>query len=493
MDPTLEHKIVACPTLPSLPAVALEVVALCRKEDLEVGEVVALIERDPALAAKVLRVSNSASVAARSKVATLSRALALLGTNTVLTLALSFSLVREGRRAGGQGSVHASYWHRALLCAIAARALAPDLGLDPEELFLASLLQDLGVLALLEALPGEYAQVVAEAGGDHARLVLLERARLGTDHAEVSAFLAARWNLPDLVVETARGSHDPALAGAGPELARAVACVHLAGLLAEVWTGAEPDGAQGAAERHLGLDTAALGAALERMASAILDAAGDFEVKLGTAAEVEDALDRANEALALLSARADRSSLDAERAAAVLETETRSLAERATHDALTGVLNRAELERVAQSAFERAVERGAPLTIAFCDIDHFKLVNDQHGHAAGDRVLAGVARAIAGAARPGDAVARWGGEEFVVVLPDLSARSARAVAERIRRAVEDERLEEGGGPLKVTISVGQATHAPGAPFEGAAALLAAADGCLYEAKRGGRNRVVGRG
>jgi HD-like signal output (HDOD) protein len=140
MDAQLGKRILACPTLPSLPAVAVEVVQLCQREEIDLKQVVSLLERDPALAAKILRIANSVSVAARSQVRTLTRALTLLGTNSVLTLALSFSLVSARRRTSRNGFDHDRYWRRALLSALGARLLAEELRLDPEELFLAALL-----------------------------------------------------------------------------------------------------------------------------------------------------------------------------------------------------------------------------------------------------------------------------------------------------------------------------------------------------------------
>jgi diguanylate cyclase (GGDEF)-like protein len=490
MDPLLEKRILACPSLPSLPAVALEVVSLCRKDDLDLREVAALIERDPALASKVLRVANSVSIGARSKVTTLSRALTLLGTNTALTLALSFSLVRSRSRTRG-GFDHDAYWRRALLCALAARTLAAGQQLDGEELFLAALLQDLGMLVLDAVEPRRYAALVAASGG-HAALAAAERAAFGADHAEVSAFLAARWGLPPLVVETSRGSHDPAAAAGPPELVPAVAVVHVASHLAEVWTGAPADAARDAAARHLGMDGPALHSALAETAVEIPQAASDYDLALRDPEDIEAVLDAAKETLALISARAEASAREAEHAAEALAAENRGLEESARQDPLTGVLRRGPLEDLLHSAFAGAQERREPLTVAFCDVDRFKAVNDAHGHAAGDRVLAGVARAISSALRAGDAVARWGGEEFVVLMPGTPSGPARDVAERIRRAVEAQAVEGGGAPLRVTISIGQATHDARTPFVGPGALVDAADACLYEAKRGGRNRVVAR-
>jgi diguanylate cyclase (GGDEF)-like protein len=295
------------------------------------------------------------------------------------------------------------------------------------------------------------------------------------------------------VVETARGSHDPSRA-ADPDaaLAAAVARVHVAGALADVWGGAPVSRALDAGRAHLGLEETAVHELVARMGGEIPAVAADFEVALTSPAEIHGVLERAKEALVLLSARSEQTTREAVQAAETLAAANRDLAERSRRDALTGVLSRAQLDRVISRAFAGAADRGTPLTVAFCDIDLFKRVNDAHGHAAGDRVLAGVASAIARGLRPGDAVGRFGGEEFVVVLPDTDAPHARQVAESIRREVEAAVHAVPGAPsLRVTVSIGHATHPPGEPGS-TAALLAAADACLYEAKRTGRNRVVGR-
>jgi diguanylate cyclase (GGDEF)-like protein len=247
------------------------------------------------------------------------------------------------------------------------------------------------------------------------------------------------------------------------------------------------------AQLHLGLDETATHELVARMGAEIPAVAADFEVTLTSAADVRAVLDRAKEALVVLSARSEQAIREAVQAAETLAAENRDLAQRSRRDPLTRVLSRAQLDRVIARAFAGAADRGLPLTVAFCDVDLFKRVNDTHGHAAGDRVLAGVASAIGRAVRPGDALGRFGGEEFVVVLPDTDAPRAGEVAERIRREVEAAAHEVAGGPaLRVTISIGHATHRPG-DGDGPAALLSAADACLYEAKRAGRNRVVGRG
>jgi diguanylate cyclase (GGDEF)-like protein len=137
------------------------------------------------------------------------------------------------------------------------------------------------------------------------------------------------------------------------------------------------------------------------------------------------------------------------------------------------------------------VRFGQPLSLLFCDIDHFKKVNDTYGHATGDKVLVAVARAIETSARQLDVVGRYGGEEFVMVLPDTQSKGAMVVAERIRASVEGLAFSIGNDhPMRVTISVGVATHGEAWMSGNVGDLLAAADAALYAAKRGGRNRSV---
>src|SRR6185295_13186320 len=140
-------------------------------------------------------------------------------------------------------------------------------------------------------------------------------------------------------------------------------------------------------------------------------------------------------------------------------------------------------------------ERSA-LTCLMIDVDHFKRINDGHGHLAGDEVLQQVARRIGGAVRGSDVAARYGGEEFVILLPGTGEEAAGMLAERIRRAVADEDfgITSSAEPLSVTVSIGVAEHRTEGQTENLDAagdrLLARADAALYEAKAGGRNRTA---
>jgi two-component system, cell cycle response regulator len=166
-----------------------------------------------------------------------------------------------------------------------------------------------------------------------------------------------------------------------------------------------------------------------------------------------------------------------------------ALREQATTDSLTGIANRRTILETLGRELERSRRAGTSCAVVFVDLDHFKRVNDTHGHAAGDAVLRQAASTMRSTLRPYDLLGRYGGEEFVVVLPGCDAAGARAVAERLRGTVSAAPTVVGELSLSVTCSVGVAVGggASGADRE---RLLAAADAALYRAKEAGRDRVV---
>ncbi len=158
-------------------------------------------------------------------------------------------------------------------------------------------------------------------------------------------------------------------------------------------------------------------------------------------------------------------------------------------DTLTGLYNRRYASSHLSTLIEQARTSGKSLGLLLVDIDHFKSVNDTHGHAVGDEVLRAVANRLSRHLRGFDTVARWGGEEFVVVMPEANLQVASSVAERLRRKVASGPVAVSNGTIEltVTVSIGVAVTGPGA--ETMDTLLHAADAAMYAAKRGGRNRV----
>ncbi|MDR3470572.1 MAG: GGDEF domain-containing protein [Devosia sp.] len=161
--------------------------------------------------------------------------------------------------------------------------------------------------------------------------------------------------------------------------------------------------------------------------------------------------------------------------------------EAAAIDALTGIANRRRLLEGGERLLSRCRDARAPLSIVMFDLDHFKLINDNLGHEVGDRVLRGFAQTVQATIRPTDLFGRYGGEEFVLVMPNVSIETAWAIADRARQQFALDYKFIDGRPLGATVSAGVALAGPDETLDKA---IVAADGAMYLAKKGGRNRVA---
>ncbi|BAO63777.1 MULTISPECIES: GGDEF domain-containing protein [Pseudomonas] len=159
----------------------------------------------------------------------------------------------------------------------------------------------------------------------------------------------------------------------------------------------------------------------------------------------------------------------------------------ALRDPLTDTGNRIAMDQTLQREIEMARRHLLPLSLLMLDIDHFKRINDNHGHSAGDQVLKAVAAAIKGQLRNVDMVFRFGGEEFLILLSNTGREAAAMVGERLRHAAQAQDYRADGQPIELTVSLGCSTLLPG---ESAESLLRRADSALYVAKREGRNRLA---
>jgi diguanylate cyclase (GGDEF)-like protein len=176
--------------------------------------------------------------------------------------------------------------------------------------------------------------------------------------------------------------------------------------------------------------------------------------------------------------------------AAELDKGHQALQEASIRDSLTGLCNRREFDRRLRDELERCERYRHPLSLLMLDLDHFKAINDRYGHPVGDKVLREVADIVKHALRASDEVARHGGEEFAVILPETDKFVAGVLAQRIREVVATHAFSgDGTRSLSVTVSIGLAGFPNDA--KSGEGLIAAADSALYDAKRAGRNRVCG--
>jgi len=482
MDSEMVRKILDCPSLPTLPSVAIEVLRLARDPDVDMHQMAEVIGRDSALAGKILKTVNSVFYSPRHPVATLSRAVVVLGTQAVRTLTLGFSLVRSLRNAETGDFDLREYWQRSVYSSVAARLLATEAGMkQSEEAFVAALLQDVGMLGIRAALEEEYDALHAEAG-DHESLPEAETAAWGVDHAVIGAKMAESWSLPSVLVAPIAWHHCPRRA---PEDLRPIAeVVCTARLVARVFIGEQPGAytadARDAAEAYLGMGPDEFGQLLQSVCESVEEVAALFEVSIGSAEDNDRILAEAREALLELALGAQIEVKELHEQQAELEVAAKT-------DGLTGLYPRAYLHEVLRQLFQESQASGTDLSVLFLDADHFKEINDTCGHAAGDEALRQIARIVSDTCC--DLAFRYGGDEIVCLLPGADLHAAAEKAESIRKAVESETIGLEGQLVPVTVSIGLAIMANGVGFASPEQLLRAADRALYAAMNGGRNTV----
>ena len=498
VPPALRQRLEACSDLPALPPVAAHILELCRQDDLDLKQVADTIAGDGALAGIILRLVNSPVFGLRQQIRSTSHAIALLGLNAVRTLALSCSLARElyDARRSDLGTT----WKRSVVAAVAARELALTLRFPaPDEAFLAALLQDIG-MHVLERVPGvEYATSAVRAGGDPARLNRIERDLCGADHAAVGGWLLATWNLPGplcLAVATSEnGGPDLEALGAHDDVRQLARIVRLSGVLADVWVDADVGRAIREARKQarasLGLTAAVIDPILSRTAACIPGVASLFDLSFGPAEEIAATLEQAAATLATTHLQPVRHADWAHAAADIVAASADGAPgpSAADRDELTGLASRARLEQYLTQEFAAAESSGKPLSVVVAGIDRLTSIVQASGRAAADEILVGVARVLDGNLRTRDLVARSGGEEFVLVLPETDAVGARVVAERLRQKIEG-LASFGGRPAAVSITASFGCATLGAvKFTTPAALLGGGGHALAEARSGGCNRV----
>lgn len=486
-----ENRLKAQVDFPSPSQVATEIIALARDPDIEMSKVALAIGRDPAMTAKILRIANSAFYSQRRPSQNLRQALVIIGLNAALTLALSFSLVSSIRALRPVGIDYPRFWRRALLAATTARAFAETAKTTAtEDIFLAGLLQDIGILAVDRASRDFYGNLQQPA--THADWIAYETKQLGKDHAAYSSMLLKSWNLPDRIWQAVAASHTPQTLPADTEDGRFARCLALGSDLAEaVLTTNRTAAMTSLAQRALnllGMSNEQFTAVVGRILSLIPETEELYETSIIEAEDAENLLAEARELLAVRNLHALQEVSNLQATTSVLLTRTEEAEDASRRDALTGALNRAWLDRLLDREFTQAVVFGRDLSIAHVDIDRFKAVNEKFGTEVGDRVLKSCVQKLQSCVRGSDLVARFSGEEFMVVLPGADRNIAKQVAQRMLDAFAQPDNDPETGNVQITTSIGIATYTSRQRFPSTLALLEAADHALYAAKLCGRNR-----
>lgn len=470
-------------SVPTLPVVAMQLLEMTSNPDVSLKEIAGLIQSDPGLASKVLKTVNSSFYGLPKPCPSIERAIVILGLKAIKSLVLGFSMVNLTKGMGEELHLD-DFWKHTILAAVGARQIAQDIGMpEPDEVFAAALMQDIGVLAMLAVNPEVYAPLLAKTKGSHHELLQLEREQLDIDHIQVGTAMAEKWNMPAPIIIGIRHHHDKMLPADDNE--NLIMCIVTGELAATAMT---EEGTRKAYSSLLSTMNAwfdqgepGVETLIDHIQQASRQVAKLLEQQIGEVPSAQELMNRASEKL--------------------FETqiETQREAEQAKLDSLTDGLtripNRARFDQVVVHALAEAVSSQQPITVLFSDADKFKFVNDTYGHPCGDAVLIELAKRVTDAVGDRGTVCRYGGEEFVVVLPGMDTPEGAKVGEEIRRAVADTPFELAGvagapdEPLARTVSVGVASWRPGYANLTAEQLTQRADKAVYTAKESGRNNV----
>ena len=484
--------------LPSLPEVAVRIVELAGRPEPDIPALVETIKLDPAICGRIMRVTNSALFGLRQRVETIEAAVPILGISLVRTLVLGFALARQVDRQGALQAAYQRVWRACVTQAVAAEAAAEILpGADGPTYFLAGLLQDVGVLGMLQAAPDVYAPLVLECEG-FPEIETLELAKLGLSHVEVSVSLCEEWGLGTTFTQPIGEHHQdwkPNAKGPTDALTRAL---RFASVCAQFIEAAQTKGRaeSQSLQRLLKEEYQLSGQDAEEFLGEIClrvgEVAASFLIDIGSLPSHGEILERANRALRdiaiqsqLETRNATQQAHQAQSRLQSLEAERTELQTHAFRDALTGVYNRGFMANVLDLEVERCESSGNLLGFLFLDVDKFKGLNDNHGHACGDEALKQLAEVLKQSVRERDVVIRYGGDEFLVILIDVTQQEVETIANRICRRVRCVRLGEEGA-VRMTTSVGAMLYTPAAGDQVESdQLIEEVDRAMYLAKQRG--------
>jgi diguanylate cyclase (GGDEF)-like protein len=468
---------------------AAQIVQMALREDASLSDLAQLATADPSFALRVLSFVNSPAVGLRRKVDDVKQATNLLGIRGMRTLGLSLMVAGLGPTGEGTETLLANCLRRALI----ARELAQLAKVqDPNPFFTAGLLLEAGLLASAKK-DLVHAAYIATAPAAHR--IVHERAAGFSPHPELGAEIAKSYGLGAEIVNAIAQHHDQeAPAETLAQIAWATE------RCAAIFEGGEINTQRSLAEQavaELGLSAAELESLVGHTPAMVKELASALDRKVGDQLDVADLESRANERLVALNEHYEGLVTvleDLVKRKETLEQELRAANERlerlASTDALTGVANRRAIEEAVRRDVARADRDSTPLSIIMIDVDHFKSVNDTWGHSTGDAVLSLLGSLLQQSLRTSDVAGRWGGEEFLCILPNTDCTGATVVAERMRTALEGNAVAGPKGPVQVTASFGIAmVRGPGCR-NAVIDLLRRADDALYRAKDQGRNRVI---
>ena len=486
------------PRLPSLPAIAVRILEVVKKDEFSVRKLANIIQADPALAASVLRVANSALYSFRSQVTSIEKALLVVGSDAVKNIALSF-VISKDLKGQGQGRFdYDFFWKRSITAGVAAKLIASLVKSRDDSTFISALLQDIGIIVMYSYKTNDYLRVLDEKRLTGMPVCAVENQIFGFDHQELGYRLLNHWGLPQDIGMPIRFHHCPdQVPGSYSILAN---ILHLSDRISSVYhssmTSAKVKQITEVLRQRFTIDDADVVSLIDEVARESLEIFAEFEVDPGNLRPLSEILQEANLELSSLNLSYEMLVMElkqakerAEKFAQELRASNEMLKGLAFRDGLTGLYNHRSFQEMLEKELSRARRYKRQLSLLMLDIDHFKKINDTFGHPLGDLVLKAISSKLESTSRKSNLVARYGGEEFAVIVPEADAGGAMAVAERYRQAIEQMTIQAGNQTIKVTVSVGVTTYTPEIPSKDKTQMVQAADNALYNSKSTGRNRI----
>ena len=468
--------------LPSPPGVAVKLLELYSSADVSINDLCDVIGTDPVLAARTVKFANSPMFARRHEATSLKQAVTMLGSNGVKMIALSFSLTEIAvENCKGKFQFN-DFWNFSLATATSAKATYKSVELDPDTGFLVGLLMNIGQLAMYCVAPNRYNSLLGSVSANDISLLATEKNEYGESRYEVGAQVLTNWDFPEAISSTLS-----LLAGELETGSAETRALELANQMSYLFMATEPDSSfvQSFSDELsvlTGKDSEGVEELYGEAFAEYVEMATILSYKMPEARSLREIELEAKVAVLDMT-------LDLHMANTQVRAENNQLKDMAYIDELTGLGNRRNYESMAQGELTRCARMKRSFGLIVIDIDHFKSVNDTHGHAAGDAILAGVAKRMDKTIREYDYLFRFGGEEFVLIAPETSEEECATIAERLRKTVGIVDFEFENTTIPITISLGGAIYHPGDSAD-LGELFSAADSALYEAKESGRNRYV---
>ena len=471
--------------LPTLPGVAMKILRAMGRDNPDIREISEIISLDAPLSAKVLKMVNSPFYGLSNKITSVHQAMVYLGLNTVKNLALSFSLIKTFEHKNKSSFDYVQFSKDSLVGAIAAKLIAEKTNRQHgENAFFLGLLQNIGLPIMAESMPAQYEEVIMKTKSNAASLHEVESQLLGLNHMEVGEYVTHAWGLPAKLTVPIGVHHIPGrLTSGSDDIESLTKTLHLSSLYINLFNGSDPKANYAEIEnciRAYELNSVINNSAtVKEITEGIKNLFPIFEIKIDEKKYID----------IIETARYESEKLSSD---LLNQVQSQSecldqLKQQVGLDSMTQLYNHDRFMEILHQEISRATRYKTPLSIIIADVDHFKSVNDFFGHQAGDHALKCVSSHLKKLLRDSDHIARYGGEEFGIILPMTPLKEAIQAAERLRKAIESEKIVYREKSISVTMSFGIALLENNRQVD-VEGLIKMADEALYDAKNSGRNK-----